>query len=117
MLQNISYKWQFIGSLLIVSIVAITGFVSLSVSYHNRLDRIVEIQREDCHNLSRIFNDASFNKQAIAKETENLSKSFEKHEEKMQSIMEMEFERLQNDFNFISLWAGLITIVFLIFSI
>lgn len=117
MLQNISYKWQFIGSLLIVSIVAITGFVSLSVSYHNRLDRIVEIQREDCHNLSRIFNDASFNKQTIAKETENLSKSFEKHEEKMQSIMEMEFERLQNDFNFISLWAGLITIVFLIFSI
>ena len=102
MLQNISYKWQFIGSLLIVSIVAITGFVSLSVSYHN---------------LSRIFNDASFNKQTIAKETENLSKSFEKHEEKMQSIMEMEFERLQNDFNFISLWAGLITIVFLIFSI
>ena len=29
----------------------------------------------------------------------------------------MEFEKLQNDFNFISLWAGLLTIVCLIFSI
>ncbi len=112
-----SYKWQFIGSLLVVSIVAMIGFRFLSVSYHKRLDRIEEIQRTDCKQISQLLSAFPVNKRAINAENGKIAESFEKHEERMQSMMEMEFEKLQNDFNFISLWAGLITIVFLIFSI
>lgn len=112
-----SYKWQFIGSLLVVSIIAMIGFGFLSVSYHNRLDRIEEIQRTDCRQISQLLSSSNMNKRAISAENGKIAESFEKHEERMQSLMEMEFEKLQNDFNFISLWAGLITIVFLIFSI
>lgn len=112
-----SYKWQFIGSLLVVSIIAMIGFGFLSVSYHNRLDRIEEIQRTDCKQISQLLSSSNMNKRAISAENGKIAESFEKHEERMQSLMEMEFEKLQNDFNFISLWAGLITIVFLIFSI
>lgn len=35
--KRTSYKWQFIGSLFVVSTVAIIGFGLLSISYHNRL--------------------------------------------------------------------------------
>lgn len=112
-----SYKWQFIGSLLVVSIVAIIGFGFLSISYHNRLDRIEEIQRNDCKQISQLLSSSNINRRVVSLEYEKMTESFEKHEERMQSLMEMEFEKLQNDFNFISLWAGLITIVFLIFSI
>ncbi len=115
--NHTSYKWQFIGSLLVVSIVAMIGFGFLSVSYHNRLDRIEEIQRNDCKQISQLLSSSNMNKWAITKENGKIADSFEKHEERMQSLLEMEFEKLQNDFNFISLWAGLITIVFLIFSI
>ena len=112
-----NYKWQFIGSLLVVSVVAILGFGFLSVSYHNRLNRIEEIQNTDCEQISLLLNSSNMNRRAISVESGKIAESFEKHEERMQSLMEMEFEKLQNDFNFISLWAGLITIVFLIFSI
>lgn len=112
-----SYKWQFIGSLLVVSVVAMIGFGFLSVSYHNRLDRIEEIQRTDCRQIGQLLSTSNLNKRTITVENGKIAESFEKHEERMQSLMEMEFEKLQNDFNFISLWAGLITIVFLIFSI
>lgn len=112
-----NYKWQFIGSLLVVSVVAILGFGFLSVSYHNRLNRIEEIQNNDCEQISLLLNSSNMNRRAISVESGKIAESFEKHEERMQSLMEMEFEKLQNDFNFISLWAGLITIVFLIFSI
>lgn len=115
--NRISYKWQFIGSLLVVSIVAIVGFGFLSISYHNRLDRIEEIQRADCKQIGQFLSSASLNRRTFSVESGKISESFEKHEERMQSLMEMEFDKLQNDFNFISLWAGLITIVFLIFSI
>lgn len=115
--KSISYKWQFIGSLLVVSMVAIIGFGFLSISYHNRLDRIEEIQRNDCKQISQLLSSSDMNRRVISLENGKIAESFEKHEERMQSLMEMEFEKLQNDFNFISLWAGLITIVFLIFSI
>lgn len=115
--MNISYKWQFIGSLLAVSIIAIIGFALLSVSYHQRLDRIEEIQRADCKQIDTLILFASKNNKTISLDAGKIEASFEKYEERMQSLMDAEFEKLQNDFNFISLWAGLITIVFLIFSI
>lgn len=115
--KRTSYKWQFIGSLLVISIVAIIGFGFLSISYHNRLDRIEKIQINDCKQISQLLFSSNMNKRAISLEYSKIAESFEKHEERMQSLMEMEFAKLQNDFNFISLWAGMITIVFLIFSI
>ena len=115
--KSISYKWQFIGSLLVVSIVAIIGFGFLSASYHNRLDKIEEMQINDCKQIRQLLFSSNINRRAISVEHSKIAESFEKHEERMQSLMDMEFEKLQNDFNFISLWAGLITIVFLIFSI
>lgn len=115
--MNTSYKWQFIGSLFAVSIIAIIGFVWLSISYHQRLDRIEEIQREDCRQIGKLITFASKNNMTFTIESGKIEDSFGRHEERMQSLMDMEFEKLQNDFNFISLWAGLITIVFLIFSI
>lgn len=111
------YKWHFIVSLIIVSCIAILGFASLSYSYHNRLDRIEEIQMADCRHLYQVLNNSSLNRNTFRVELEKVSEAFKRHEDRMQSLLELEFDKLQNDFNFISLWAGLITIVFLIFSI
>ena len=111
------YKWQFIGSLAVVSVIAIIGFLCLSISYQNRLDKIAELQLQDGKRIEKILKSKSIDNKNLSKEIDSLSDVFIGHEERMQGLMEMEFEKLQNDFNFISLWAGLITIVFLIFSI
>lgn len=111
------YKWQFISSLVVVSVIAIIGFVCLSVSYQNRLAKIAELQKQDGKRLETILKSQSLDRKNLSKEIDSLSGVFCEHEERMQGLMEMEFDKLQNDFNFISLWAGLITIVFLIFSI
>ena len=71
--------------------------------YYKRIETLLISQNLDRKNQSA--------------EIESLSRVFGEHEKRMQELMEMEYEKLQNDFNFISLWAGLITIVFLIFSI
>lgn len=115
--KKTSYKWQFIGSLIVVSLIAIISYASLAHSFHQRLDRIEEIQKADGKQLSNLFNTTTYNNRALAAEADRISRTLEDHEERMASLMELEFEKLQNDFNFISLWAGIITIVFLIFSI
>lgn len=118
--ERISYKWHFIGSLIIVSLITIVGFVWLADSYHNRLNRIEKIQTADCKQIKSIFNTyATYanNNRIINAGIERVSEVLENHEERMESLMEFEFEKLQNDFNLISLWAGIITIVFLVFSI
>lgn len=111
------YRWQFIGSLIVVSLIAIISYVCLAHSYRQRLDRIEEIQVEDGKQLTNLFKTIPYNNRALAVETDKISRTLEDHEQRMESLMELEFEKLQNDFNFISLWAGIITIVFLIFSI
>ena len=111
------YKWQFIGSVVAVSIVAIIGFVYLSLSYQNRLAKLAEIQKQDSTRIAYLLKHKVTDGKIISDEVESISGVFKEHEERMQGLMELEFEKLQNDFNFISLWAGLITIVFLIFSI
>lgn len=111
------YKWHFLGSMIAVSIIAIIGFVSLSHSYYNRLETIEELQKRDGKRIEIILNNAHVNKKNIVPEVESLTTVFSEHSERMEELMNMEFEKLQNDFNFISLWAGLLTIVFLIFSI
>lgn len=115
--EQTKYKWQFIGSLAVVSVIAIIGFLCLSISYQNRLDKIAELQLQDGKRIEKILKSKSIDNKNLSKEIDSLSDVFIGHEERMQGLMEMEFEKLQNDFNFISLWAGLITIVFLIFSI
>ena len=111
------YKWHFLGSMIAVSIIAIIGFVSLSHSYYNRLETIEELQKRDGKRIEIILNNAHVNKKNIVPEVESLTTVFSEHSERMEGLLNMEFEKLQNDFNFISLWAGLLTIVFLIFSI
>ena len=111
------YKWHFIGSLTVTTIVAVIGFVSLSYSFNCRLEKIEELQGQDGKRIAIILSNAKDNNKNIAPEIESLSEIFSEHTERMQGLMNMEYEKLQNDFNFISLWAGLLTIVFLIFSI
>lgn len=100
-----------------VSLIAIIGYACLAHSYHQRLNKIEEIQIEDGKQLTTLFNTTSYHSRAFAVEADKISRALKDHEERMESLMELEFEKLQNDFNFISLWAGIITIVFLIFSI
>lgn len=89
----------------------------MSHSYYNRLETIEELQKRDGKRIEIILNNAHVNKKNIVPEVESLTTVFSEHSERMEELMNMEFEKLQNDFNFISLWAGLLTIVFLIFSI
>lgn len=111
------YKWHFLGSVIAISIIAVIGFVCLSNSYYDRLEKIEEIQKQDGKRIEIILKKAQVTHKNLAPEVESLSTVFSEHSERMQGLMNMEFEKLQNDFNFISLWAGLLTIVFLIFSI
>lgn len=117
MLKQVGYKWKFLSSLLAVSLITIICYICLARSFHQRLNRIEEIQIEDCKQMTHLFDPANHNGRIRSVEIERFSNALEKHEGRMESLMEMEFGKLQNDFNFISLWAGIITIVFLIFSI
>lgn len=117
MKKQLGYRWQFIGSLVLVSLITIIAYVCLAHSYHQRLKLIKEIQIEDCEQMTSMIKSVPLSNRSLSIEAAKMTNVLEKHEERMESLMEMEFEKLQNDFNFISLWAGIITIVFLIFSI
>lgn len=116
--QIVVNRKNFIVIILLVTLVAIAAFVCLSISYKSNFEAIVSVQKQDhqqteeildkVHNRSLYKNDDFFNE---------LESKLDEHASRTESLLQLEYGKLESDFNFISIWGAVITIVFLVFSI
>ena len=116
--KQLPSRYIYIVIILVTSIFTIIAFWLLSYSFHRNAERIINAQNDDYIILSRLLNDTTSMRTFIYNDgLRNLESTLDKHYERTQGLLELQYDKLQNDFNFISLWAATITIVFLVFSI
>jgi hypothetical protein len=116
--KQLPSRYVYIIIILTISVFTIMAFWLLSCSFHRNAERIINAQNDDYIRISKLLNDTTSVRTFIYKEgLRNLESTLDRHYERMQGLLELQYDKLQNDFNFISLWAATITIVFLVFSI
>lgn len=90
------------------------GLYGIAIYMHN--DHIVEGQNR----IIRIYTN-QIEKMETAKAPQNIRDSLREKElqtfhEEVKSLLELEFNRIQNEFEAIEIWTGVLTVIFLIFS-
>lgn len=108
------YRKTYLTIVIIISAVTILIFGFISWHYNSNTEKIIKIQQKDYDNIEQIIGSQ---KRLKYDEKKLLIEVFERHENRMNDIMEMQHAKLEADFNFISIWAAALTIVFLVFSI
>lgn len=116
--KQLPSRYVYIVIIFITSVFTIIAFWMLSCSFHRNAERIINAQNDDYIKISRLLNDTTSVRTFIYNDgLRTLESSLDKHYGRIQGLLELQYDKLQNDFNFISLWAATITIVFLVFSI
>lgn len=109
-----SYVWV----ILIVTLLACVAFAYLTISYKNNFEEIISVQKKDhqatLDALDKVHNPYIRKNDVFFKE---LGEHLDNHAARTEALLQLEYGKLQSDFNFISIWGAVITIVFLVFSI
>ena len=90
------------------------GLYGLAIYLHN--DHIVEGQNRIIKTYIQQVKESESTKMPMSmreSQRENEMKAF--HQE-VKSLLELEFNRIQNEFEAIEIWTGVLTVIFLIFS-
>lgn len=111
------YRHTFIWIIVIASVLAVGVFVCVVLSFNNSHKNIVQTNAESIAKietqleLAHISNDNSFYAD------EYVVSSIRESMASIESLLNLELSRIQSDYAILSLWAGVLMIIFLVFSI
>ncbi len=111
------YRHKFIWSIVISTVIVIVLFVLLLRTYDNSLNEIVNLHREYHSQIENLLKPLTISKDSCVYVNEQLANCIEEGLLNTQSVLQLQSTRIQSDFTLLSLWAGILMIVFLIFSI
>ena len=111
------YKNKFIWIVSIVSILVVALFVIVAFSYRKSLNTIVDYHSQYADNALSTLPEVKLSKDSCFYLDERFILAVDNHMNEVQSLLEIQSNKIQSDFMILSLWAGILMIVFLIFSI
>lgn len=112
------YRGKFLASIICLIILISTIFVLLGISYNNSQKQIIESHDIYCKELLKAVNGQGKSPQTADIELrKSICELIKANNKESSSQLEMQYNKLQADFTVLSLWAGILMIVFLIFSI
>lgn len=112
------YKGKFLFSIIICTICIIGLFFFYQLSYSNSQDKIVSINQNFCENITnKYLKSLTLTKDSTICLDNVVIDIIEEQQKESLSLLELQYNKIQNDFTILSLWAGILMIVFLIFSI
>lgn len=112
------YKNKFLGSIILCTLAIIILFFLYHLSYSNSQDKIIEVQKTFCDNLTnKYLKSLTITKDSTISLDQVVIDIVEEKQKESLSLLELQYNKLQHDFTVLSLWAGILMIVFLIFSI
>ena len=114
---NFSARHRFVGCILLIVVLAIGCFVFLASNYRQAQNDIVALQRKDAKILEGILNPTFNPHRRETYDIEKIADLLDRHQNRVEALLETEYNKLQADFNILMLWARCLMIVFLVFSL
>lgn len=107
------FLWIILGATFFV----VGLFVCVERSYKKSLDKIVHYHSLYTEKTLAELPEVNLSKDSCYYLDERLMLDVDNHMNEVQSMLEIQCHKIQSDFTILSLWAGILMIVFLIFSI
>lgn len=111
------YKWKFLWVIISATIVTVGLYVCIAMQYAKSLDAIVNHYSQYEAQTIASLPDVKLAKDSCYYLNEILVAEVQTHMGNVEALMKIQGSKLQSDFTLLSVWAGVLMIVFLIFSI
>lgn len=111
------YKGKFLIAVVIVTVVIAILFGCEVCFYHSSLQHIVDKHSTFVTKFEKSIEPLTISKDSCVYANDQLVNSMREYMQSTQNILELQSDKIQADFTLLSLWAGILMIVFLIFSI
>ena len=111
------YKNKFIWMICIATIFVVALFIIVGCFYKKSLSMIVDYHSQYTDKALSALPEVKLSKDSCFYLDERLILAVDNHMNEVQSLLKIQSNRIQSDFTILSLWAGILMIVFLIFSI
>lgn len=111
------YRHKFLWTISIATILAAFCFAYIAYSFNSAQSKIVEAHVCSIEKVLTLLEPAKMSKDSCYYVNEQFAKSVEAYMESSKDLLELQSTKIQSDFTVLSLWAGILMIVFLVFSI
>lgn len=112
------YKGKFLFSIIIFTLAIIGLFVLFHISHVNSQDKIITAHQNFCNEITHKYLETlTVKKDSTIVLDKVITDIIAENQKSTLSLLDLQYNKLQNDFAILSLWAGILMIVFLIFSI
>lgn len=110
------YRHKFIWIISIAAFVSSICFIALTFNFYKSQEIIVEHNKEAIKQVHSMLKTNSQSKN-VSQSNDYLSYRVEIHMNEIKSLLELQSANIKSEFSILSLWAGVLMIVFLVFSI
>ena len=114
---NFSARHRFAHCILLIVVLALGCFAFLTSNYRQAQNDIVALQRKDAKILEDLLCPAFNPQKRGTYDIEKIADLLDRHQNRVEALLETEYNKLQADFNILMLWASCLMIVFLVFSL
>lgn len=112
------YRHKFIWTITIASLLSVFAFVCVAFSFNRSQEEIVKANSDAIIRIeSQLSQAVTESRDSCYYANEQLVASLLDYAVSIKSLLELETTRIQSDYSLLSLWAGILMIVFLVFSI
>lgn len=111
------YKNKFLITIVSATIICVVCFFCIARSFNSSYDRIVASNNAALRHIDSLLKPAKMSKDSCYYVNDQLAATIKNNLAENRSLLELQVTRIQSDFTILSLWAGILMIVFLIFSI
>lgn len=111
------YKNKFLTIIVIATMATVAVFLCIASHYKKSLDVIVDNHSKYTSQMIASLPNVKLTKDSCYYLDDRLVADVEMHMEDVETMMKIQSNKIQSDFTLLSVWAGILMIVFLIFSI
>lgn len=111
------YRHKFLWTIILATVLASGCFAYITYSFKQAHASIATTHESSINKLQELLEPAKMSKDSCYYADEHLVKSIEAYMTTSKELLELQSTKIQSDYAILSLWAGILMIVFLVFSI
>ena len=115
--QGVHDSWIFYLTLLLFVVFAIVAFIVLQRNFCLTLNQIVQTNQDAIDDIHALLSPVKMSPDSCYYADEHLIASIQDFMSSSQAKLDLESSKIRSDFTILSLWAGVLMIVFLVFLI